>query len=108
LGLQNPAEVSFVTDSIYTRPEQVQNAVEMLEKYQVRWVMWSAWLDIPRSPGADGSAEHALRAYLRAHYHPVKGFDDELEEAWERNGAEAAIRSITPAAPGPKSRTGPL
>jgi hypothetical protein len=83
LGLQNPAKVSFVTDSIYTRPEQVQNAVEMLDKHQVRFVMWSAWLDVPRSPGADGSADNPLRAYLHAHYHPVKGFDDQFEEAWE-------------------------
>ena len=57
LGLRNPAEVSFVTDSIYTRPEQVQNAIEMIEKHRVRFVMWSAWLDVPRSPGADGSSE---------------------------------------------------
>ena len=64
LGLRNPAEVSFVTDSIYTRPEQVQNAVEMLEKHRVQFVMWSAWLDVPRSPGADGSAEAPLRVYL--------------------------------------------
>jgi len=85
LGLRNPAKVSFVTDSIYTRPEQVQNAIEMIEKHRVQWVMWSAWLDVPRSPGADGSSESPLRAYLRAHYHPVKGFDDQYEEAWERN-----------------------
>ncbi|MGD1105261.1 MAG: hypothetical protein ABSA59_24715 [Terriglobia bacterium] len=85
LGLRNPAEVSFVTDSIYTRPEQVQNAVDMIEKHRVRFVMWSAWLDVPRSPGGDGSAESPLRAYLRIQYHPVRGFDDQLEEAWERN-----------------------
>ncbi len=85
LGLQNPAEVSFVTDSIYTRPEQVQNAIEMIEKHRVRFVMWSAWLDVPRSPGADGSTG-PLRVYLRAHYHPVKGFDDaQYEVVWERN-----------------------
>jgi hypothetical protein len=85
LGLQNPAEVSFVTDSGYTRPEQVQNAVLMLERYHVRYVMWSTWLDVPGSPGADGSAEGPLRAYVRAHYHPVKRFDA-YEEIWERNG----------------------
>ncbi len=90
LGLQNPARVSFVTDSTYTRPDQVENAVEMLEKYHVHWVMWSAWLDVPRSPGSDGSAERPLRMYLRSRYHPVKDFDDQLEEAWERNAPEAA------------------
>jgi hypothetical protein len=84
-NLRNPAEVSFVTDSTYTRPEQVQNAVAMIEKRHVQMVMWSAWLDVPQSPGADGSAESALRAYLHTHYHPVKAFDDENEEALERN-----------------------
>jgi hypothetical protein len=95
LGLQDPAEVSFVTDSAYTRPEQVQNAIDMIEKHQVRIVMWSAWLDVPRSPGADGSAEHPFRVYLRAHYHPVKGFDDQFEEAWERNRQEVSMRDFT-------------
>ena len=85
LDLRNPAEVSFVTESSYTRPDQVQNVVAMLEKYQVRFVMWSAWLDVPRSRGADGRALAPLRTYLRAHYHPVKEFSDDLEEAWERS-----------------------
>jgi hypothetical protein len=84
LGLRDPAEVSFVTDSVYTRPEQVRNAVAMLDKHTVRFVMWSAWLDVPRRPGADGSIA-PLRAYLRAHYHPVKEFDEQYAEAWERN-----------------------
>ena len=70
-------------DSTYTRPEQVQNAIEMLEKHQVQFVMWSAWLDAPRHPGDDGTAG-PLRVYLRAHYHPVRDFDDQYAEVWER------------------------
>ncbi len=107
LGLQNPARVSFVTDSTYTRPGQVQNVIDMLEKYRVQWVMWSAWLDVPRSPGADGSAERPLRNYLRAHYHPVKGFEDQLEEAWERNSPEFAADGNKPPAQAEKSRMRP-
>jgi hypothetical protein len=84
LDLRNPAEVSFVTGGDYTRPEQVQNVIEMLEKYQVRFVMWSAWLDVPRSPGGNPRELAALRAYLSAHYHPVKGFAEDEEEAWQR------------------------
>ncbi len=84
LGLRNPAEVSFVTGGDYTRPEQVQNLVEALERYQVRFVMWSAWLDVPRRPGGNPKILATLRAYLGAHYHPVRGFADDNEEAWER------------------------
>jgi hypothetical protein len=76
--------VSFVTDSTYTRPEQEQNVIAMLEKHQVQIVMWSAGLDVPTTPGSDGSEEAPLRAYLKAHYHYVKGFDDKCEEAWVR------------------------
>jgi hypothetical protein len=107
LGLRNPARVSFVTDSAYTRPDQVQNAVEMLERHHVQWVMWSAWLDIVRSPGADGSAERPLRNYLRSHYHPVKDFADQFEEAWERNSTETASDGHGPAATAEKSQARP-
>jgi hypothetical protein len=85
LDLRNPAEVSFVTGGDYTRPDQVQNVIETLEKYQVGFVMWSAWLDVPRSPGGSPRELAALRVYLSAHYHPVKEFADNLEEAWERS-----------------------
>jgi len=84
LGLRNPTRVSFITDSAYTRPEHVQNAIAMIEQHRVRFVMWSAWLDVPRHPGDDGSAA-PLRSYLRAHYHPVRNFDDESAQVWERN-----------------------
>jgi hypothetical protein len=84
LGLRNPARVPFITDSAYTRPEQVQNAIQMLEKHRVQFVMWSAWLDAPRHPGADGSAA-PIRAYLHANYHPVRDFEDQFAEVWERN-----------------------
>jgi hypothetical protein len=106
LGLQNPAEVPFVTDSAYTRPEQVQNAIEMLEKHQVRFVMWSAWLDVPRHPGADGSAA-PLRLYLRAHYHPVREFDDQYAEVWERNQPAVTGNGMTMPASALKPQVGP-
>ncbi len=102
LGLQNPVRVSFVTDSTYTRPDQIRNAIDMLEKYHVQWVMWSAWLDVPRSPGADGSGERPLRMYLHTHYHPVQEFADQFEEAWERNAPESANDGRGPGAPAEK------
>lgn len=86
LGLRNPTEVSFLSATAYTRPEQVQNVVEMLEKYQVRFVVWSAWLDVPRGTSRGPDSLGPVRAYLRTHYHPVKSFADaDLQQAWERN-----------------------
>jgi hypothetical protein len=115
LALRNPAKVPFVTDSAYTRPEQVQNVIEMLEKHQVRFVMWSALLDVPRHPGDDGSAR-PLRGYIRAHYHPVREFEDQYAEVWERNQPAAAMGGtmmatpalIPPAAPRPGKIQGGL
>ena len=106
LGLRNPAEVSFVTATPYSRPEQVQNVIEMLEKHRVRFVMWSAWLDVPRTPGGDVSVLTTLRAYLRAHYHPVKRFDAPYEEVWERDRSEVSMGSITIPSLGLKPRAG--
>jgi hypothetical protein len=85
LDLRNPAQVSFVVGGDYTRPNQVANVIESLEKYQVRYVMWSAWLDVPRNPGGNPRALAPLRAYLQAHYHPVRDFTDAVEEVWERS-----------------------
>jgi hypothetical protein len=86
LGLRNPAQVSFLTATPYTRPEQVQNVVEMLEKHRVRFVLWSAWLDVPQGITRGTDPLGPARAYLRTHYHPIRNFTDpELQQAWERN-----------------------
>ncbi len=84
LDLRNPAKVPFVTTTDYTRPEQVQDVVEGLEKRRVRYVLWSVWLDLrdDRNPAADHLGP--LRAYLRTHYHVVKTFAD-ADQVWERN-----------------------
>ena len=86
LGLRNPAEVPYVTPNDYTRPEQVRNVVDSLEKHTVRFVFWSVWLDIPDDQHREGDHLQPLRAYLREHYHVVKLFpDDDYEQVWERN-----------------------
>jgi hypothetical protein len=86
LGLRNPTPVSFVTGNSYTRPEQVQSVIEALEREKVRFVVWSAFLDVRRTISADKDNLGPLRAYLQSHYHAVKSFSDStLEEAWERS-----------------------
>jgi hypothetical protein len=83
--LRNPAEVPFLTPNEYTRPEQVRNVLEALERHQVRFVLWSpANLDIPVNSHPTGDHLGQLRAYLRDYYHVVKTFSDS-DQVWERN-----------------------
>lgn len=87
LGLRNPSQIYFVTASDFTRPEQVQNVVESLERERVRFVAWSVWLDVPRGESLEGDHLAPLRAYLHAHYQVVKNFTDpDFGVAWERKG----------------------
>lgn len=84
LRLRNPAQVDFdwVTETDYTRPEQVQNVVETLEAKQVRWVEWVAETEPSGQPG-----DHLgpLRSYLHTHYHVAKSFYDGEVQVLERN-----------------------
>jgi hypothetical protein len=82
LGLRNPAQVNWLTSTDYTRPEQVQNVVETLEKKRVRWVAWDRGLD---DPGGLDDHLQPLRSYLRTHYHLAKSFYDGEEQILERN-----------------------
>jgi len=86
LGLRNPTPVQFLTASGYTRPEQVREVVKSLERYRVRFVLWSVWLDIPRHPGFNEDNLASVRTYLDGHYHLVRNFGDpDYEQVWERN-----------------------
>jgi hypothetical protein len=83
LGLRNPTPVPFVTNTGYTRPAQVQEVIEALERQRVQLVLWSLDLDMPqRVPGA---IDHLspLRAYLRGRYRVVKTFADG-DQVWQR------------------------
>jgi hypothetical protein len=84
LGLRNPAKVPFLSNTDYTRPEQVADVIESLERHRVCFVLWSLSLDLydPRDPPG-GDHLGPLRAYLRTHYHVAKTFAD--DEFWERN-----------------------
>jgi hypothetical protein len=84
LGLRNPAPVAFLTNSDYTRPEQVEDVVEALEKHRVRFVLRSLWLDPSTLEPTPGDHLGPFREYVRAHYHIVKVFPD-LIQVWERD-----------------------
>ncbi|MGD0222628.1 MAG: hypothetical protein ABSF71_09835 [Terriglobia bacterium] len=66
LGLRSPAEVSFLTDSDYLRPEQARDVEESLERNRVPVVEWCTNLDFGIRPD-----DHlgSLREYLHTHYH---------------------------------------
>lgn len=88
LELNNPARVSFLTASGYTRHAQVQDTLQLLEEKRVRYVLWSVWLDVP-FPNRPGSADAArlapLREYLRTRYKLVRNFGEpDYEQVWER------------------------
>jgi len=96
LDLRNPSGAPFLTSSAFTRPDQVQDAKDALERYRVRFVLWSVWLDVPKprpghnpDPTFNGAQLEPLRAYLREQYHPIAAFtDDAFQQVWERNGSE--------------------
>jgi len=85
LGLRNPTPVPFVTNTDYTRPEQVRDVIDALEKRDVRFVLWSWDLDTPQG---DLAGDHLgpLRFYLRTRYHVVKTFadGDQVWQIWQR------------------------
>ncbi len=83
LDLENPAPVTFLTPTEYTRPEQVQIVLEALEKHRVRFVLWPVWLDLPEEHHRTDDHLGPLRAYLHDNYRVVKTFGDG-DQVWER------------------------
>ncbi len=83
LALQNPTPLPFVTDTDYTRPEQVQQVVRALEKSMCKLVLWTPDVDIPSQVPYSHDHLGPLRAYLRQRYHVIKTFPDG-KQVWER------------------------
>jgi len=83
LRLRDPSRVPFLRPTDYTRPEEVQDAVQALARLHVRFVGWYASLE---DEIADPKGDHLgpLRSYLREHYHVAQRFSNG-DEIWERN-----------------------
>jgi hypothetical protein len=83
LRLRDPSRVSFLRPTDYTRPEEVQDAVQALASRHVKFVGWYASLENEIvHPAGDHLAP--LRVYLQKHYHVAQRFSNG-DEIWELN-----------------------
>ena len=84
LDLRDPAVVSYVTGTAYTRQSQVESVIHGLETHRVKYALWATDLDLPPSRFGGKNNLAPLRDYLHRHYHFVKAFGDGAT-VWERN-----------------------
>ncbi len=86
LRLRNVGRVPFLRPTDYTRPEEVQDAIQAIEKHQVRFVSWYSGLDHEAEAVLHPAGDHLgpIRDYLRKHYHVAEVFSNG-DQMWERN-----------------------
>ena len=89
LYLQDPAKVPFVGANAYTRPDHVQDLVESLERFHVRYVLWQPML--AREHGK-GDNLQPLREFLSKNYHVAHTFISS-DEILERDESHATCRA---------------
>ncbi len=88
LALRPVGESPGYDNTDATRPEQVQSAIAVLERYRVRLIQWPPDSTDPRFYRREGDHLEPLKEYVQRNYHLVKRFDsltgEEYEEIWER------------------------
>jgi hypothetical protein len=86
LRLRNVGRVPFLRPTDYTRPEEVQDALQGLEKHHVRFVSWYSGLDHEAEAVLHPAGDHLgpMRSYLHEHYHVAEVFSNG-DQIWERN-----------------------
>jgi hypothetical protein len=75
LGLANPAEVQWVENDAFTRPEQVSKLLIAFRRCPTRFLIWADVMD--RSGPGDNL--QPLRVYLKEHYHLAQRFSGGAE-----------------------------
>jgi hypothetical protein len=86
LELRNAGRVPFLRPTDYTRPEEVADAIQGIEKFHVRFVSWYIGLDREKDAARHPEGNHLapIRQYLREHYHLAQTFSNG-DQIWERN-----------------------
>lgn len=86
LRLRNVSRVPTVRPTEYTRPEEVQDTIQALDRFQVRFVFWAHELDGDREAARRPGGDHLgpLRQYLRKQYHIARTFSGG-DQTWEHN-----------------------
>lgn len=65
LQLKSPSPAPYLSASRFTRPEEVEQTLEQMQRHQVSFVLWSADLD---GNGAPDDSLGPLRAYIRKNF----------------------------------------
>jgi hypothetical protein len=82
----NPTNNAYLTNTGYTRPDQVAGAIAVLETYKIPYVVWDTlWLDDAKLQ-IHGSSDSLppLRRYLESHYRVIKSYESLGHVIWER------------------------
>ena len=82
-GVQNPAPIDVFVPAEYTRPEQVSEAIQSLERYRVPMLVLNRQMYVQSSALSASDHLDPLRAYLLQNYRMTKSFQTE-DELWER------------------------
>lgn len=97
LRVKDPAYLDGVTQNETTRPEYVERSIREIDATQVRYVLWSGYVDQPDPQHREEDHLAPLRAYLHERYQRIQTFGDR-DEIWERVSTPVAVthRATTP------------
>ncbi len=86
LRLRSVGRVPFLRPTDYTRPEEVTDAIQGIDRFHVRFVSWYIGLDREKDAARHPEGNHLapIRLYLQQHYHIAQTFTNG-DQIWERN-----------------------
>lgn len=88
----------FEALSTSSTPAQVNNVIDALERHRVKYVLWSARLNVPSADSTGKDVLQPVRIYLKENYRVVERFAP-ADDLWERNSEHPAQSTSTPRLP---------